>query len=248
MSVVYKINIILFVLLLSINAFSQQDNEKIITNQVWVDYYQHTYFKLKWEYYGDAGYRFLANDFSWHMIHFRPSIRYIASDFWEALGGIGFFQTFNKDNTNTFEIRPWQGARIKWPSYKSFLFSHFIRLEERIILPKGYAAEFNMRFRYRLNLNINIYKSNKDDLLFIPIYAEWFLDAGQKIHEIFSNRSRYAIGLGYRIPKDWIFEFYFVRQNSKLMDDEEFGTVDHLYQFKIRRNLFKIESREQEKH
>ena len=105
-----------------------------------------------------------------------------------------------------------------------------------------------MRFRYRLKLNINIYKSNKNDLLFIPIYAEWFLDAGQKIHEIFSNRSRYAIGLGYRIPKDWIFEFYFVRQNSKLMDDEEFGTVDHLYQFKIRRNLFKIESREQEKH
>jgi len=120
---------------------------------------------------------------------------------------------------------------------KSFLFSHFIRLEERIVLPKGYAAEFNMRFRYRLNLNINIYKSNKDDLLFIPIYAEWFLDAGQKIHETFSNRSRYAIGIAYKATKNWAFEFDFVRQNSRLTFDRQFETADYLFQFKIRRYL-----------
>ena len=239
-----QIIITLFFLLFFMNVFSQQEDKKIVTNQVWIDYYQHFSFKPKWEYYGDAGYRFLSNNFSWQMIHFRPSIKYIPSNFWEARGGIGFFQTFNKNDVNTFEIRPWQGAVIKWPSYKSFLFSHFVRLEERIILPKGYAAEFNMRFRYRLKLNINIYKSNKDDLLFIPIYAEWFLDVGQQIHETFSNRSRYAIGLAYKTPKNWIFEFNFVRQNSRVTFEEEFETADHLYQFKIRRYLFKKETRE----
>ena len=246
MKIFYKKIILLFVLLISLQVFSQQDDEKIITNQLWVDYYQYFYFKPKWEYYGDAGYRSLTKDFSWQMIHFRPSVRYIPSDLWEARGGIGLFQTFNKDVVNTFEIRPWQGAIIMWPTFKSFLFSHYFRVEERIVLPAGYAAEFNLRLRYQIKLKINIYKSPRNSLLYIPLYAEWFLDVGEEIHETFSNRARYAIGLAYQTQKNWVFEFYFVRQNSRSSYDGGIETADHLFQFKLRRHLSKIEKNKNE--
>lgn len=237
MSVIYKKIILLFILLISLQVFSQQADEKIVTNQLWVDYYQYFYFKPKWTYYGDAGYRSLISDFSWQMIHFRPSVRYMHSDFWGAYGGIGFFQTFNKDDVNTFEIRPWQGAMINWPSFKPFFLSHFFRVEERIIIPKGYAAEFNVRLRYRLKLRVDVYNSPQNNLLFVPLYAEWFFDAGQKIHETFSNRSRYAFGLAYKTYSNWVLEFNFVMQNSRATFDGEFETSDHLYQFKIKRDL-----------
>ncbi len=70
---------------------SQEEDETIVTHQVWTDYYTYYYLKPKWEFYGDAGYRFILKNFEWQMIHARPSVRHIALALWEVHGGIGFF-------------------------------------------------------------------------------------------------------------------------------------------------------------
>jgi len=234
--------ILLAILILaSLPLMSQEEDKTIITNQIWVDYYEYFYFKPKWEFYGDAGYRFMPEDFTWQMIHARPSIRYIANDVWEVHGGIGFFQTINKNYPNSFEIRPWQGTKIKWPSFKPVYFSHYIRLEERFFIPQGSAMEFNFRLRYRIAVKIDVYRFQNKNLIFVPAYGEVFGNFGPEIQETFRNRARFALGVGYKTHKGWSFEFHFVSQRSKAGKEEKFETSDRLYQIKIRRHLFKKE-------
>ncbi len=237
-------NILWIILIVAfLPLMSQEEDETIITHQIWADYYAYYFFKPKWEFYGDAGYRFIPKDLTWQTIHARPSIRYIALALWEVHGGIGFFQTFNKNESNSFEIRPWQGAKIKWPSFEPFYFSHYARVEERIFIPQGSPAEFNFRFRYRLGVTIYTYRFPNKNHIFIPGYAEVFVNFGPNIHEVFSNRTRLAVGLGYKTHKDWTFEFHFVGQNGRTGQDEEFKTAERLYQFKVTRYLFKREYR-----
>jgi len=219
----------------------QEEDEKIITNKVWLDYHWYYNFKPKWKFFGDVGYRFIPKDLSWQMFLIRPSIRYTATNLWELNGGIGFFQTFNKDYPNSFETRPWQGVKLKWPSFDPVFFSHYVRLEERIVFPQGEDVEFNFRFRYKLGAKINVYRSPNKNLLFIPGYAEVFVDFGPKITEAFSNRTRFCAGIGYKTHKDWTFEFHFVGQNGRSGDNEQFETAERLNQFKVRRHLFKKE-------
>jgi hypothetical protein len=228
----------------SLPLMSQEEDETIITNQIWIDYYAYYYFKPKWEFYGDAGYRFIPKNFAWQMFHLRPSIRYIAPALWEVHGGVGFFQTFYKDEYNTFEIRPWQGAKIKWPSFDPVYFSHYVRLEERLFIPEESSLKFDIRFRYKLGTKINVYRFQNKNQIFILGYAEAFVDLESKIQEVFRNRARFSAGIGYRTHKDWTFEFNFVGQHGRSGQDEEFVTAERLYQFKVRRHLFKKEYRE----
>ena len=227
----------------SLPLMYQEEDETFITNQIWIDYYAYYYFKPKWEFYGDAGYRFIPKDFVWQMFHLRPSVRYIPKALWEVHGGIGLFQTFYKDEYNTFEIRPWQGAKIKWPSFEPVNFSHYVRFEERLFIPEGSPLEFNFRFRYRLATKINAYRFPNENQIFILGYSEFFVDIGSKIQEVFRNRARFAAGIGYKNNKDWTFEFLFVGQHGRSGQAEEFKTAERLYQIKVRRHLFKKEYR-----
>jgi len=244
MKLISRILILFFFSVFFLPTFSQEDDKKIVTNQVWLDYYMYFYFKPKWEYYGDAGYRFLPKSFQWQTVHIRPSIRYLVNSTWEIHGGIGLFQTFNKNASNSFEIRPWQGVRAKWPSFDPVYFSHYFRLEERFFIPQGSPMEYNFRFRYRLGVKIYVYRSPNGGNIFIPGYAEAFVNFGKQIEEVFSNRARFAVGLGYKTAKEWTFEFHFVGQNAKTGRDEQFETADRLFQFKIRRHLFNMENLE----
>ena len=134
-----SISILLFVIvsMLPLPTVAQDSEETIITDQVWMDYYAYYYFKPKWEFYGDMGYRFTPKDLTWQTIHVRPSVRFIALALHEVQGGVGLFQTFNKDSPNSFELRPWQGYKLKWPSFEPVFFSHLVRMEERFFFLRG---------------------------------------------------------------------------------------------------------------
>jgi len=205
-------------------------------------------FRPRWEYYGDVGYRMIPKDWNWHTFLIRPSVRYIAPKLWEASGGIGFFQTFIEGGQNSFELRPWQGFKIKWPTITVVNFSHFFRLEERMFFPQGDSMEFNFRARYQLGARFTAYSFGNEDYVFIPAYVEFFWNFGPKITEVFSNRTRISVGMGYRMLKGWTFEFRFVGQWGRSGAEEQFRTAERLYQFKVRRHLFKSEYKDAEIH
>ena len=224
---------------LSTASYAQSENERLIDNQIWMDYYSYFYFKPNLQYYGDVGVRSVLQDWNWFMAYIRPSIRWKKHDLWELHGGIGFFKTFNVDTANTFEIRPWQGVRINWPGWKPVKFNHYFRVEQRMnFITDNWELEANLRFRYRFGTNILLLTINEESRLNLPAYFEFFLDVGQQISEQFSNRTRLGIGLAYRMNNKWTFEFHWVAQNSRTGSDQQFKTSDRLLQLKVRHFMF----------
>lgn len=231
---------IFFLLILPAVVTSQNDNNKNINNQFWADYYQYYYFKPNLQFYGDAGVRTIPGEWSWFMAFARPSIRWKKHELLELHGGIGVFQTFNVDDVNTFEIRPWQGVKVNWPTFKPIRFNHYFRIEERINFPTDtWAAELNLRIRYRFSINILIHTLNAQSSIFLPAYVEFFGDIGQQITENYNNRSRIGVGGGYKMNDQWTFEADFVLQFSRSGGDDSFNTSDRLIQIKVRRFLMK---------
>ena len=165
-------------------AAAQDNSEPIITRQLWLDYYQYFYFKPKWQFYGDAGYRTQLNELEWMMVYARPSIHWYAGKRIDLAGGVGFFYTFNYDTVNNFEIRPWQGIKFRWAELKHIKFSHFIRLEERFNFPVDtWDMEFNLRFRYRFGLKSKIYSWHVMQYLFLNASVEFFANVGPQLSE-----------------------------------------------------------------
>ena len=48
----------------------------------------------------------------------------------ELHGGVGGFYTFVEFGNNQFELRPWQGVRVNWPSIWIFDFKEYFHLGE----------------------------------------------------------------------------------------------------------------------
>ena len=236
----------LFLLILFVPTiiYAQEEEYDGVDKQLWFDYYHYHHLKPHLMYYGDVGYRFLLPDADWQMIYLRPSVRWKPKDLYDLSGGIGVFQTFYKDTTNTFEFRPWQGLRVTWPTFKKISFYEYIRLEERFNFVQGRGdMEFNLRFRFKIGTRIPIYFFPNAGSIFAVADIEWFMDFGQEISELFSNRTRLGAGVGYKMNTFWTFEFHYVWQRSRVGDDNEFKTSDNLIQFKVRYYIYSPEYR-----
>jgi len=232
--------ILLAIILFPALVQAQDEDTRIINNQLWADYYEYWDIKPNWQFYGDAGARTVLEKWSWFMVFGRPSIRWKKYKLWEVHGGIGMFYTINVDEVNTFEIRPWQGFRVNWPTFRPIKFNHYFRLEERFnFLTDHWDLEFNLRVRYRFGLKALIYTFTNENNIFLPAWIEIFGNIGQQITEKFSNRTRFAIGAGYKMNKQWTFELHFVSQFSRTGGNDEFKTSDRLLQIKVRRFLYR---------
>lgn len=232
------------VILFPVVVQSQEDEGRIIDNQIWADYHQYYNFKPDWQFYGDAGVRSVLEQWSWFTTFARPSIRWKKHKLWELHGGIGLFFTINVDDVNTLEIRPYQGVKVNWPVLKTIRFNHYLRIEERFNFPTDdWTLEFNLRVRYRFALRADIYSISDESKIFVPASIEFFGNIGQQLTEKFSNRSRLSMGAGYKMNDQWTFEFHFVAQFSRTGDDDKFKTSDRLFQLKVRRFIFKKDYR-----
>jgi len=239
--------IIISLFLIPIISFSQDEEEVLVNNQIWFDYYHSYYFKEKLEFYGDASWRSIMPDFNWMMLTVRPGVRYHKNRWLDLQGGIGLFYTFQKGITNTFEIRPWQGVLIRWPHWHWLKLSHYFRLEERLsFTTEDWHASFALRARYRISTKIFVYRFSSYNNIYIPIYAEFFGNIGKDVEEIFNNRTRLCIGVGYKANQVWTGEFHFVFQRSRTGQDDQLKTSDYLFQFKVRRFLKHKDVRYQE--
>ncbi len=201
-------------------------------HQIWLDFYPHFYLSEKVEYYGDAGTRIQVSDFSWAQVYMRPSVRFHRAGHFELHGGLGLFYSYNKDQSNQFELRPWQGAKLRWPDALGLTFTHYLRLEQRFVFDtqESWDASFSLRVRY--NLSTKVFVSTK---LFLPLYVELFEDVGPSVDERYVYRLRLGAGTGYRIDKIWTAEFVFTVQESRSGSDQTFSISNLLFQFRIRK-------------
>ena len=133
------------------------DKKSSANDQLWFDFFPHLYISEIFEYYGDTGYRTLLNENIWHKIYARPSVRYHIDKYWELHGGVGFFYDFNKEISDRFEIRPWQGIQLGWPRIINLGINHYVRFEQRIsFLTDDWSSSLALRLRYMLSCRWDI--------------------------------------------------------------------------------------------
>ena len=229
--------IILFAFILFAKPSSSQDQ---VDNQLWLDYYHYHQVNENWLAYGDAGYRTVTDELSWMMIYMRPSVAWQKLKLITLSGGLGIFYTFNYDTVNNFEIRPWQGFKLNWPTFRHVAIYQYVRLEERFNFPvDSWAMEFNFRFRYKIGLKATLFTIDKESrkYIYMPFSIELFANVGPNLSEKYSNRNRISMGFGYRANHQWAIEFDFTLQGSRTGQDQEFSSSDRLIQFKLRRYI-----------
>jgi long-subunit fatty acid transport protein len=226
-------------LLICAGAISSQPdtiNESIVNHQIWIDIYPHYYISEKLEYYGDAGYRTIISSNKWRRIYVRPAVRYHLNDRWQLQGGLGFFFDFRDIVSNRFEIRPWQGIQLNWPTIRNLKFKNLLRLEQRNSFEtEDWSYSFDLRLRFKVSGRYDFCRECSDQFWFTTFYVEGFFPINDDVEELFRNRARVGIGCGYNVSKEWRVSFVFNWQRSRSGPEDQFSVNDFVYQLKVRK-------------
>lgn len=231
-----------FILVLSVvfgKAIGQQTNTPDITQQLWMDFNPQYQINSKFIVSGRFDVRTIYPQ-SWYQFITGAGIAYKRNPFWdkkaeeEFHGGIGFFYTINIDAPNRFEIRPYQGYRLRWPNFTRFTLQNYVRLEERFeFTGDGDDEDFGLRLRYQVE---GIFRCKNCDNSFLkPLYLlisdEFFFNLNGT--KQFNDLIRIGPGLGYGFPSGWRPEFDFIFNRSRQTVEEEFTTSNVIFRFRI---------------
>jgi len=119
--------------------------------QVWIDYNPAWQVSPAGELFGDVGARTELEGLSWFRLVVRPGFRQRVSSRVQVGGGVGSFYSANDIVDDRWELRPWQGMVVSWPS-SGVPLEHYVRIEQRIDLNTGtWDARVSLRGRYRVH-------------------------------------------------------------------------------------------------
>jgi hypothetical protein len=211
--------------------------------QTWLDYKIFYHLDNKIQFDGDAGIRGVLSQENWTQAFIRPSVIHQSKDWLQSHGGVGLWFTYDHSIENKFEIRPWQGVKIIWPNPKSLVFSHFIRLEERMTVAPSW--DFTLRLRYKIALKSPDWHfkplANRPFYGFaaLELFGNIFGDTAER----YVNRNRLTLGLGNHIAPKWRIELEYIRQGSRRGRSEGFRTAEHILRLRFKhpvKSLFAV--------
>ncbi len=236
-------------ILITLTAQAQTtENENVNNYQLWLDLHLSLNTSEKIDYLADGGFRTYVNNRITERIYVRPSIRYHYRDNIKLMGGLGLFYSFVHDEPNFFEVRPWQGISVDWPSFKRIPalaqrldVNHLFRFEQQITF-SSVETDFNPRARYKLSANLNLCNECGDRYWYIPAYLEFFFPFQNEIGGFFTNRNRMGLGIAYRQSNDWRYVFTANRFRSRSSKEEDFKISDYVFRFSIYKRLHKLEA------
>lgn len=239
---IHGLQILIVLLLFSHHDTLIAQDGTAVTRQTWVFWQHHHSFTPRFKYFGDIGYRQELPYAKWIRTSLKPGAEWSAGNIVDLCGGLGFYNTVQEIIPNSFELRPWQGVKVHWPSLGRFNFDHYGRLEQRFnrfVGPVGHWSSV-LRGRYRLNVIFPInHPGIIDNTLFIRLNAEIFWNMGKSIAERYVNKNRYAMCLGYRFNLNWRLELYYLAEQSQAFSEEGFNVNSHIFQVSLKTYVFK---------
>jgi hypothetical protein len=227
-------------LLISLPEKLISQDDTLTTTQIWLYWHLNRDFTPRIKYRGDLGYRQEFPYENWSRIYFRPGVEWSAGSFIDITGGVGFWYTAQKIIPNSFELRPWQGIRLHWPTLGRYNFDHFARLEERFnhYQGTGYNWDFATRATYILNLTFPLnHRRIFDKTLYARMNAAFFQELGESFVERFIDDRKFTVGLGYRFDPRWRLELLYLMDQSRAFTREGFRVNSHILQLRVRTYL-----------
>ena len=220
-------------MLSSSTSYSQLYNDRV-DFQTWTDITL-TYFKTqKYSYGGDAGLRGIVSSKDWNLIYIRPTVNYTLSPFFKVSGGIGSFNTFNKELSNTYELRFFQDVHVSWPDIGWVDFYHRFRFEERFFFYTDIENDFTIRGRYLIRARTIDFKLiGKTKSFYLKGMWELFVPFDKSAVELFVNNQRFYAAIGQRISDRFRYEIFYIWQKSREFEDDGFETSENILRLRF---------------
>ena len=230
-----KLRILLFIFGLCIYHESLcQTVDKRTDFQTWTDLTL-TYNKSnKFSFGGDMGTRGIISHKNWNQFYVRPTVHYKFSSLFKVSGGVGSFNTFNRNLDNSYEFRIFQDFQFAWPNLGWINFNHRFRFEERFFFYENTENVFSMRGRYLVGLKTTNFKFiGKDKNYYLNTMWEAFVPLGESATELFINNQRWYMAMGYHLTKTWQFELHYIFQKSRLIAEDGFKSQESILRLRI---------------
>ena len=220
--------------LLSNSISNGQNSSDRVDFQTWTDITL-TYFKSqKYSLGGDAGLRGIISAKDWNQIYIRPSINYILSPYFKVTGGIGSFNTFNKEYSNTYELRFFQDVHVSWPDIGWVDFYHRFRFEERFFFYQTLANDFSIRGRYLIRARTIDFKLiGKTKSFYLKAMWELFVPFDKSAAELYVNNQRFYAAIGQRISDRFRYELFYIWQKSREFVDDGFESTENILRLRF---------------
>jgi hypothetical protein len=220
------------------------DEDEVVNMQIWLDYNPSWTINNRMQFYGDLGVRTIFPK-TWYRAIVRPSIRYDLLSYnekrehyrtWEVHGGMGFFYTYNLEQTNILEVRPFQGLRVHIPNSNKFQLIHYFRLEERWEIGLGSnESAFSVRARYMLGNDFSLPGKFLTSRIYIPVYVEFFFNLSRGAQ--FNDVIRLTPGLGYTPNQNLRYHFDLSYYRTRDTAVQGFSTNDIVFRLRVCQRL-----------
>jgi hypothetical protein len=223
---------LLILLLLFIRHPSAGQGNQPVNDQFWMDAFVSYNFNKKFKQNAYISYRRIAQEDHWDQVFFNPAFVYTLNKNFQVWGS-GVFNYVTDHSVRYYEFRPYAGLMVLYPRIGGFYIQNFFRLEERIFFQndEGYVSN-NLRARYSLFAFIPLnHREIVDKTLYLWPGADYFLDLNGPSPTGYINKSRYNIGIGYRVSKIYRFEICFLEQYSRNSPQEHLTNSDRIFRF-----------------
>ena len=155
----------------------------------------------RWVYGQDFAYQHSYKTPTFTRFFLRSQISRQVTGSFSAHGGMIFLYKFTEINNNALELRPWVGAKLRWPYFWRFNFVQYLRFEQRFQHVEAINSWQNdFRVRYKIGTDVPINRASLVDKTLYGILAYEFFSVsfGDDIRFTTASTHRVDVGLGFR--------------------------------------------------
>jgi len=212
------------------------------TTEAWLDYYA-LFIRGDWSFEANTGATKGWNGASWTETYITGNATYQPLNWLTTEGNAELHYTFNKDEEDVLEVRPWAGVNFIWPTFGTFLNLFYpilaFRLEERILsYQQSGTTETKTRFRVRLMLRFLL---NNETMMpgtyYLVFLGENYTPLDGEAREVSADKRRLQVGLGYVVLSDTRVELQYILMKTRDSYTNAFETSSNIIWFSVR-NFF----------
>ena len=190
------------------------------TTEAWLDYFA-TFIRGDWTFEANTGASKGWNGVSWTETYLTGNVTYQPLNWLTTEGNAELHYTFNKEEEDVLEFRPWAGLSFIWPTFGEYLNLFYpllsLRLEERFLsYQESGTTERKTRFRLRLMVR---FLFNNETMMpgtyYLVGLVEDYVPIEGEAREVSADRKRFQLGLGYVVWTDTRVELQYILMRTR---------------------------------
>jgi len=206
-------NILRLLILTTLIALLQVSNvraQEVSYFQIWTDFNPTFTLNKNFMLKGDVGYRIKPSTTT-QIFLIRGAVRYMPGKIFGMDAGLGSFNLWDSEYSNSTEFRIYEYLFLNWPSIWGFKFNLRLGFEQRWFrFHELLTNKFVHRSRLRIGVKSPEFKLIKDLFPFYGVMnAEWLRDLNDEDIGLLIDHNRFMIGLGAQVNEKLRTELQF---------------------------------------